>query len=212
VLFMLLVPVAAALRARRQPLVAGAFAAYAAYLVHTGIDWDWEVPAVTLVALLCGVVLTVSATEQAGTRRLVVPAPWRWLALAATCAVAAFSLVGLEGNRALTKASEENDGANFVAAEADARTSARWAPWSADALDQLGRAQAGLGDRRAGQATLLRAAAKTPRNWQIWYDLGTASRGRARDRAYVKAARLNPREADIEVLRTQHYRLPAPGH
>jgi hypothetical protein len=211
VLVMLLVPVAAALRARRNPLVAAAFGAYVAYLVHTGIDWDWEVPAVTLVALLCGAVLTIAATDQAATRRAVLPAYGRWLTLAAICGLAAFSLVGLVGNRALTKAGSENDGANFQAAEADARTATHWAPWSADALDELGRAQAGVGDRAAGQATLRRAASKTPRNWQIWYDLGTASRGRARDRAFVRAARLNPREADIEVLRTQHYRLPAAG-
>ena len=51
---MLAVPVAGALRARRHPLVAGAFGAYAAYVVHTGIDWDWEMPVVTLLALVCG--------------------------------------------------------------------------------------------------------------------------------------------------------------
>ena len=40
--------------ARRHPLVPGAAGAYAAYLVHTGVDWDWELPAVTLAGLLCG--------------------------------------------------------------------------------------------------------------------------------------------------------------
>src|SRR5439155_6134165 len=45
------VPLAAMRRARASPLAAVAFAAYAAYLVHAVIDWDWEMPAVTLAAL-----------------------------------------------------------------------------------------------------------------------------------------------------------------
>src|SRR5919199_248801 len=40
------------LRGRRDPLLATAAAGYAAYLVHTGVDWDWELPAVTLLGLL----------------------------------------------------------------------------------------------------------------------------------------------------------------
>ena len=34
---------------------------FAAYLVHTGLDWDWEMPAVTLTGLLCGVGLLAVA-------------------------------------------------------------------------------------------------------------------------------------------------------
>ena len=30
-------------------------------LVHAGIDWDWEMPAVTLAGLLCGVSILVVA-------------------------------------------------------------------------------------------------------------------------------------------------------
>jgi O-antigen ligase len=35
-----------------DPLLAAAGGVLAAYAVHAGLDWDWEVPAVTLVALL----------------------------------------------------------------------------------------------------------------------------------------------------------------
>jgi O-antigen ligase len=31
--------------------------AYVAFLVHAGVDWDWEVPAVTVAGLFCGVAL-----------------------------------------------------------------------------------------------------------------------------------------------------------
>jgi O-antigen ligase len=37
--------------ARRSPHAAGAIAALAVYAIHAGLDWDWEIPALTLVAL-----------------------------------------------------------------------------------------------------------------------------------------------------------------
>ncbi|MGG7380484.1 hypothetical protein ACQ7B2_17590, partial [Escherichia coli] len=38
---------------RRVPVQAtGAVAALSAFAVHAGLDWDWEMPAVSLVALL----------------------------------------------------------------------------------------------------------------------------------------------------------------
>jgi hypothetical protein len=37
--------------ARRSPAAAGAIAALAAFAIHAGLDWDWEMPALTLVAL-----------------------------------------------------------------------------------------------------------------------------------------------------------------
>jgi len=48
------IPLVGAVRARGQPLAVVAGGAYVAFLVHAGLDWDWEVPAVTLAGLLCG--------------------------------------------------------------------------------------------------------------------------------------------------------------
>ena len=64
-------PLAAAVAARRQPLASAAFAAYAAYLVHAGVDWDWELPALTLSALICASALLAMARREEGcsTRR-----------------------------------------------------------------------------------------------------------------------------------------------
>jgi O-antigen ligase len=52
------------LRGRRDPLLATAAAGYVAYLIHTGVDWDWELPAVTLCGLLCGSGLLLSARPR----------------------------------------------------------------------------------------------------------------------------------------------------
>jgi O-antigen ligase len=52
-------PVAAAVRRRGDPLAAAAGAGFAVFAVHAALDWDWEMPVVTLVALGCaGAVLT----------------------------------------------------------------------------------------------------------------------------------------------------------
>ena len=60
----LVVPLTVLGQARKHPLVPGAAGAYAAYLVHTGVDWDWELPAVTLAGLLCGAAILVAARRS----------------------------------------------------------------------------------------------------------------------------------------------------
>jgi O-antigen ligase len=62
----LAVPLRAAVRARQHPLTAAATGAYVAFLVHAGLDWDWEMPAVTLAGLFCGVALLVAARPRPG--------------------------------------------------------------------------------------------------------------------------------------------------
>ena len=48
----LAVPLVAVVRSRRSPLVSAAFGAYVAYLFHAGVDWDWEMTAITIAAAL----------------------------------------------------------------------------------------------------------------------------------------------------------------
>jgi hypothetical protein len=52
-------------RARRidPALAAGPIAATSVWLVHTGLDWDWEMPAVSLIALVL-IATLVAASEQ----------------------------------------------------------------------------------------------------------------------------------------------------
>src|SRR5439155_26054988 len=50
----LAVPLIAVTRARASPLAGVAFGAYVAYTLHAAVDWDWEMPAITLVGLFCG--------------------------------------------------------------------------------------------------------------------------------------------------------------
>jgi O-antigen ligase len=54
-----LLPPLLVLRRGRDPLRATAAAGYVAYLIHTGVDWDWELPATTIAGLLCAAALLV---------------------------------------------------------------------------------------------------------------------------------------------------------
>ena len=57
VLAVVALPLSGAFRRRGDPLVAVAGAGFAVFAVHAGLDWDWEMPVVTLAGLGCAAVL-----------------------------------------------------------------------------------------------------------------------------------------------------------
>jgi tetratricopeptide (TPR) repeat protein len=207
VVLTLALPLGGGLLARGHPLVPGAAGALAAYVVHAGVDWDWEVPAVTLVGLVCGGVLLICARGRSSAP-LAIGLPARAAVVCALVAICAFSAIGLVGNRALGRAEAAADAGRWRDAQREAKTAKHWAPWAGSAWRDLGRAEVGLGRPRQARADLLEATAKDPSDWQVWYDLGIASRGRERLIAYRRAARLNPFAEDVQALRDRGYRLP----
>lgn len=52
-------PLGAALRRRGDPVAATAGAAFLVFAAHAGVDWDWEMPVVTLAGLGCAAVVLV---------------------------------------------------------------------------------------------------------------------------------------------------------
>lgn len=192
-------PLAAAVRARRHPLVPPAAGAYAAYLAHAGVDWDWELSALTVTAVLLAAALLL-ADGRARRRR---DARRPLLVLAAVTAAA--GLAGLAGNLPLAAAEDAARAGDWAAAEGHARAAAARAPWSAAALQALADAEAAQGRRGDARATLRRALALAPRDWALWYDLGTVGRGAERRRAYERALELNPLGANVGVLRLLGY-------
>jgi hypothetical protein len=204
----LAIPVLPALGGRSGQLGAAVVGAYVVFVAHAGVDWDWEMPAVTLTGLVLAAALLIGGSRAVSAPRLT-PEWVRVLGVGAAVALAGLSVLGLLGNRAIASATDAVQEGRFADADEDARDAIRWAPWSPEGWHQLGNAQLALGYPEEARLNLLEATGKAPGDWRLWYDLGTASRGSERERAYRRAAELNPLGRDIEVLREEkRYDLP----
>jgi O-antigen ligase len=183
----------AAIGARGDPLAAGAFGALAAYLLHAGVDWDWEMPAVTLAALLCGTSLVVLARRERGAGM-----GWRWRAggLAVVLALGAGALVGLIGNAAMATAISELEAGDYESAKREAQRASDWAPWAAEPWHLLGAVHLRNGERVLARGAFQEATERDPRNWVLWAELASVSEGLDRRLASARVAALNPRALD----------------
>lgn len=203
------IPLVAAWRARRHPLMAGVLAAYVAFLGHAALDWDWQLAAVGLAALACGAALLVMAR---GARSIAIETEVRRLALGvAGVAVAAFALWSLYGASPLGQARDAIDAGQWAVAEAHARQAASRIGGS-DALpwQYLGEAQTAL--RKPGRAlvSLRVATRRDPSSWQAWYDLAVVARGTERQRAARRALALNPLAPETRALAGVDGSTPSP--
>ena len=196
----LALPLTTLRRARHVPLATAAAAAYAAFLVHAALDWDWEVPAATLPALVCGWSLLVWTRPEGASRPLTtrVRAP----VAAGALAVAAGILVLHVGNVALAKSSAAAGSGDARRADSEARRARAWAPWSAQPWQALAVAQLAEGRRGAARSSLREAIERDGSNWELWYGLAVASSGPERRRALDRVTRLNPRSPEADQLRT----------
>lgn len=197
-------PLVAAVGARHEPLAAGAFGAYAAYLVHAGIDWDWELLGVTVPALACGVALLALRRERSAP---IVPGPGlRAAGIAIAIGLAAVSFIGLVGSSALAASEDAAQASfpNYAKAEDEARKARGWARWSSEPWERLGEAQLGRGDLPAARRSFRRAIAEEPDDWFLWFRLAEASSGAGRERALAEAARLNPLSPEIAQFRAEN--------
>ena len=95
------------------------------------------------------------------------------------CIVAALAFVG---NRALAESVAASDRTDYTNAAKSARTARSFQPWSGEPLRLLGEAQLASGD------------------WELGLDLGLASDGEAQERAWRRAASLNPLSPEIQEL------------
>jgi O-antigen ligase len=191
-------PLVALGAARRHPLTPAALGAYVAFLVHAGIDWDWEMTAVTFAALACGIALLLAAR---GEQTPPLGRTQRAFGLGLAAAVALVALGGFAGNRAEASAADELDAARLGAAAADARQARRWEPWSAEPWRLLGEAQLQLGEVMQARESFVRGLDKDRGSWELWLDLALTERGAQRQAALAEVARLNPLSAELRQLR-----------
>lgn len=197
----LAVPLVAAVRGRRSRSVPAALGAYAAFLAHAAVDWDWELAGVSLVGLAAGAALVVSA--RSGRRRRDAR-PRLALVLGAASLVLAVASVGAVLFAVpLARARDAYDRFDFAAAADEARRAIRWGPWSSEAYDLLGRAQLGSGQTQRARRSFEAALHRSPDDWEILRDLAAASDLATARMLLDRAARLNPRESELAELRAQ---------
>jgi O-Antigen ligase len=180
-------PVAAAVTAR-DSITPAALGPYAVYVAHAGQDWDWELPAVTVAALVCAIALLLASRKQ---EEALAP-PTRAVAGAAAVLLAAVALAAYPGNRELALAE--------AGSERAAKRAARLQPWSGEPWRLLGEARLERGDVDGARDAFLEGLERDDGEWELWLDLAFATEGRERERALRKAARLNPLEPDLQEL------------
>lgn len=204
-LAVLAVPLYAAGRARAVAYVPALTATFIAIAAHAGIDWDWEMPVVTVTLVACGAALVAAARGE--------PAPLRRGKRVGGLFVVLFlvgsGLVFLIGNRDLDAASTVASTNNATALRSAAAAARRWVPWSPDPLHWLASLDLAHGDRRNARRLLSAAISKDSTDWSLWVAMAAASEGRARTTALSKAHRLDPRGTDVMQAAAQ-YGLPTP--
>jgi hypothetical protein len=188
------IPLLAVVRARSHPFVPAAFAAYVAYLIHAAGDWDWEMPAVTLLALCCGAALVLAVRPA---ERRTPPLRIRAPVVVGTLILSVVAFAGLIGNGALAASARAGSSHQWRRSASEARKAIRWMPWSSEARWRLALAQNGEGKLVAARVSLRRATAKNPREWRPWLGLVQLAGGQLQNRALKQAARLNPRDPEI---------------
>ena len=196
----LALPLLALPGARRFAYAPAAVGAFAAYLVHAGVDWDWEVPAVTIPAIFCAAVLLAWNRPD--------EPPWltgrrRGFTLALLAPLAAVALVAHVGNRAAAASIAATEAGEPARGLAEAKRAITWSPWSEEAWQLRGEAELELGEDAAARRSLVRALDRNPESWSAWFDLAVASRGAERERALDRASALNPRSPEVDQLRTK---------
>jgi hypothetical protein len=201
VVALLAAPLVWGLRSRRHPLVPAATGACAAYAVHASVDWDWEMPAVTMAALFCAV--SLAATADGATRGRTLGARSRSAAVGLACLAAAAAFTGLVGASAMEEATRALARGNAAAAERAAGRAERWQPWSAEPLLIRGQAMVSLGRSAEARALFARAARRESHDYRAWLALAAVSDAATARDAVLRAWALNPLAVRIATSTTK---------
>jgi O-antigen ligase/polysaccharide polymerase Wzy-like membrane protein len=188
-------------RGRDRALYAALFSAALAWAIHAGVDWDWQMPAVSLwFAALGGLALGRPASRV---RLRAFAVHFRAFALgAAVVGVGVFPALVLASQFRLNQASNAYAAGNCALAEKRARSSidvlgTRAPPWQIEALCAVFDGHFAL-----AQADLRNGLAEDPKDWQLEAALAAARAAAGADgRAQAAAAlALNPQDPGVRAL------------
>jgi hypothetical protein len=192
------IPLAEGVRNRRQDLVPYAVAGVSAWAVHAAVDWDWEIPVVTVCALACAAGCFSAPPDRS--RRVDRPGRTVVALIAGVLAIGGVAIA--IGNHALAASQDALDAGNYASAQTHAQKAARWAPWLSQPWIIEGQIAALDQDRDAAKADFKKAVAKDPRNYLAWYGLAGVTSGAAHRRAVARTIELNPLSDEAKELRS----------
>ena len=188
------------LQVEERIAVAGLSALVCGYLVAAGIDWMWELTAVSIVAF-AGLALVVGTCarprrprpRRRGRRFVALGAATITVAWLAICAAALPLLTHLEIGASQAAARE----GRTVAALHAASSAIRLQPWAAEPYLQLALVAEQAGRLSVADTAIRRAIARAPDDWHLWLVATRVQtkQGRvaAARRSLRRARSLNPR-------------------
>jgi hypothetical protein len=191
---LLAVPLGAGIAVRRQPMLPAALAAYAAFVIHAGVDWDWELGGVTLTALFIGSLGIIALRSRPPS---VIGGGVRVAACGVAVAASFFAIVVFLGNGALDRSQKDVTAKAYADAVREAERARRLMPWSPWPLIVRGDAELAAGDNGAAAASYRHAIRVDAGEWRAWLGVAFASHGASRRAALAHARRLYPRSKEI---------------
>jgi hypothetical protein len=193
----LIPPLASFARARQHPAASAALAAFVVFLVHTGVDWDWQLPAVTVAALLCAACLLGASGEAPG---ILISERVRWTLAAATGTLVVCAAVSLQGNRLVADAASNVGRGRYTSAVADANSASAWLPWSYQPDSWKGEAELQAGHPSAAARSFREALAFNHRDWRLWLNVARATSGAEQRGAVLKVRTLYPLSPELAAF------------
>ena len=220
--------VAAATRLRRldQPrereLAVALLAAAAGWLVHGVVDWDWDIPAVTLPPLIfLGLLAARPGPRRAAAEPFADPEPSGGAVRAVALGGIALLLCGALASAALPAISQSRTEAAETAsnpdtAARDADVAARLNPVAVRPLLVASSIEVRRGRLVEARKRLLEAAGRQPENPEVWYRIAQLSQQLADRGSYQTAiarfAQLDPVNPVTGALERQALAIQAPAN
>ena len=173
------------------------------WALHAGIDWDWEMPAVTLWVFAVGGVL-LAGSARAAPRFGPLPFGARVAVVAGTAVVAVVPALVLISQARLDESLDQFKAGNCAAAVESARSSSSALGWRAEPYEVVGYCELRAGSPQRGVTAMREAVDRDPENWRYHFGLalGRAVVGRDPRPEILRTLRLNPRDpASLEAAR-----------
>ncbi len=188
-------------REPRRSLYGALFAAGVVWAIHAGIDWDWEMPVITL-PFFAAAGLALSPRAHAGLGRGAVGAGLgrratnvgRVVLVPLCLAAVVFGVLIIGSQTRLTDAEHALYASDCAKADSAARSSIKWLSARPQPYEIVGFCDLRGGLPRLGVSAMDQALRRDPGSWESYYALAIAQ----------AAAGIDPRPAAERALRMNH--------